>query len=63
MGGVAIVGATCFAVAAVLGNHDHGVKGAFEGIGWFGFLASVLVLIVLAVAALGRGVYRRTTAA
>jgi hypothetical protein len=60
MGGVAAVGAVCFVLAASIGNHEHGVKGVFAGIGWFGFLASVLALIVLAVAALGRGVLRRT---
>jgi uncharacterized membrane protein YdjX (TVP38/TMEM64 family) len=63
MGGVAGVGAVCFALAAAIGNHEHGVKGVFAAIGWFGFLASVLVLILLALAALGRSVYRRTTTA
>jgi hypothetical protein len=60
MGGVAAVGAVCFVLAAAIGNHEHGAKGVFAGIGWFGFLASVLALIVLALAALGRSVYRRT---
>jgi hypothetical protein len=63
MGGVAAVGAVCFVLAAAIGNHEHGVKGTFAAVGWFGFLASVLVLILLALAALGRGVFRRATAA
>lgn len=61
MGSVAVLGAVCFALAASIGNHDHGVKGVFAGIGWFGFLAAVLALIVLAVLALGRGVLRRAS--
>jgi hypothetical protein len=60
MGGVAVLGTICLVLAGSIGNHEHGVKGVFAGIGWFGFLASVLTLIVLAVAALGRSVYRRT---
>jgi len=63
MGGVAAIGAVCFVLAAAIGNHEHGAKGVFAGIGWFGFLASVLVLILLALAALGKSVFRRTTAA
>ena len=60
MGGVAAVGALCLLLAAVLGNPKHGVKGAIADVSWFGFLASALALIVLALGALGRGVYRRT---
>ena len=33
------------------------------GIGWFGFLLCVLALIVLALATLGRTVFRRTSTA
>ncbi len=61
MGGVAAVGAVCFALAAAIDQHAHGFKGVLGGIGWFGFLASVLALVVLALVALGRGVYRRTS--
>jgi hypothetical protein len=63
MVGVAVVGAVCLVLAAVLGNPKHGVKGAIADVSWFGFLASVAALLVLALAALGRGAYRRTTAA
>jgi hypothetical protein len=63
MGGVAAIGAVCFGLAAAIGNHEHGAKGFLAGIGWFGFLASVLALIVLALVALGKSVFRRTTAA
>jgi hypothetical protein len=62
MGGVAAVGAVCLLLAAVLGNPKHGVKGAIADVSWFGFLGSAAALIVLALAALGRGAYRRTTA-
>jgi uncharacterized membrane protein YdjX (TVP38/TMEM64 family) len=63
MGAVAVIGAVCLATAALLGNHDHGVRGAFEGISWFGFLACVAFLIVGALVALGRTVFRRVTTA
>jgi hypothetical protein len=63
MGGVAVTGAICFALAASIDQHAHGIKGVFGGIGWFGFLACVLALIVLALVALGRTVFRRTTTA
>lgn len=62
MGGVAAIGAVCLLLAAVLGNPKHGVKGAIADVSWFGFLASVLALILLALAALGRGAYRRAAA-
>ncbi len=63
MGAVAVIGAVCLAAAALLGNHDHGVRGAFEGISWFGFLGSVAFLIVATLVALGRTVFRRVTTA
>jgi hypothetical protein len=63
MCGVAVVGAVCLLLAAVLGNPKHGAKGAIADVSWFGFLASVAALLVLALAALGRGVFRRATAA
>jgi hypothetical protein len=63
MGGVAVTGALCFALAASIDQHAHGVKGVFGGIGWFGFLASVLALILLTLVALGRSVFRKTTTA
>jgi hypothetical protein len=49
---VAVLGAILFLIAAILGQHPHGTfKNVLGGIGWFGFLVCVLVLIVWAVAA------------
>lgn len=59
--------AALFAVAVVLFimsgvfKNSHGFKGALGGIGWFGFLLCMLVLIVWGVVALVRS--RRSTAA
>ena len=63
MGGVAVIGAILFTLAASIGQHATGAEGVFGGIGWFGFLASVLALIVLVLAALGRSLYRRVSTA
>ena len=50
-------------MSAVFKDDDHGVRWVLGGIGWFGFLLCVLALIVLALAALGRSILRRTSAA
>jgi hypothetical protein len=56
---VAGVGAGLFALSGVFAD-SHGTEGVLGGIGWFGFLICVLTLIVLALVALGRSVFRRT---
>ena len=58
--GIAVVGAGLFALSGIFDN-AHGFEGVLGGIGWFGFLLCVLALIVLALVALGRGVFRRTS--
>jgi hypothetical protein len=58
---VAAAGAGLFGLAAIFRNADSGVTGVLGGIGWFGFWACVLGLIVLALVALGRSVTRRAT--
>jgi hypothetical protein len=57
---VAVLGGGLFALSGVFPD-SHGFEGVLGGIGWFGFLACVLALIVLVVVALGRSVFRRTT--
>ena len=59
---VAALGVGLFTLSGILRNADGGVTGLLGGLGWFGFLACVLGLIVLALVALGRGVFRRATA-
>ncbi|HST16676.1 MAG TPA: hypothetical protein VLK36_03340 [Gaiellaceae bacterium] len=59
---VAALGVGLFTLSGILRNADSGVTGVLGGIGWFGFWACVLGLIVLALVALGRGVLRRATA-
>ena len=58
-----MIGVAALAVPLLVlsGVYDsaHGFRGVLGGIGWFGFLLCVLVLIVLTVIALGRGVVRR----
>jgi hypothetical protein len=44
-------------------DNAHGFTGVLGGIGWFGFLLCVLALIVLVLYSLGRGFFRRTSAA
>ena len=47
---VVVLGAIFFVIAAILGQHPHGTfKNVLGGIGWFGFLACVLVLILWAI--------------
>ena len=60
--GIAVVAAGLFALSGVFDN-AHGFEGVLGGIGWFGFLLCVLALIVLVVYTLGRGIFRRTSAA
>jgi hypothetical protein len=43
-----------FAVAGVIGNHQHGALDVIASIAWFGFLACALFLIVASVATLMR---------
>lgn len=62
MGAVAVLGACLLAFSYLFRDDTHGVSWVLGGIGWFGFVACVLALIVLALVALGRGVRRRSTA-
>ena len=49
------VGAVLFVTAGIIGQHPHGTfKNVLGGIGWFGFLLCVLLLIVWTIAALVR---------
>ena len=57
----AVLGGALLALSAVFDN-SHGFEGVLGGIGWFGFLACVLALIVLVVLSLGRSLFRRTAA-
>lgn len=59
---VAGIGAGLFALSGVFRHAHHGIGNALGAIGWFGFLVCVLGLIVLALAALGRGIVRRAAA-
>jgi hypothetical protein len=61
--GVTALGAVLFVLSGVFKDDKHGVKWVLGGIGWFGFLLCLATLIVLALVALGRGVYRRTSTA
>jgi hypothetical protein len=63
MGGIGILAVVLLLLSYPFRNDEHGVRWVLGGIGWFGFLACVLALIVLALAVLGRGVRRRTTTA
>jgi hypothetical protein len=63
-----MAGIAALAVLLLLGgypfrNDDHGIRWLPGGIGWFGFLACVVGLIVLALVVLGRSVFRKTTTA
>ncbi len=63
MGGIGILAVVLLALSYPFRNDEHGIRWILGGIGWLGFLLCVLTLIVLALAALGRGVWRRTTTA
>jgi len=59
--GVTALGAALFVLSGVFSDDDHGIKWILGGVGWFGFLLCLVLLIMLALVALGRTVYRRTT--
>lgn len=56
-----VLGGGLLALSGVFDN-SHGFEGVLGGIGWFGFLACVLALMVLVVLSLGRSLFRRTAA-
>src|SRR6185312_10768383 len=57
--GTAVLGAVLLAVSYPFRDDEHGVRWVLGGIGWFSFLLCMLALIVLALVALGRSVFRR----
>ena len=58
---VAILGVILFVIAGIIGQHPHGTfKNVLGGIGWFGFLICVLVLILWAITFGVRSARRRT---
>jgi hypothetical protein len=63
MGGIAALAVVLLLGGYPFRNDEHGIRWILGGIGWFGFLVCVVALIVLALYALGRGVFRRTSAA
>jgi len=63
MGAVTVLGACLLLFSYPFRNDEHGVRWVLGGIGWIGFLLSALTLILLALAAAGRLVYRRLTTA
>ena len=63
MAGIAALAGVLLLGGYAFRNDDHGIRWVLGGIGWFGFLACVVALIVLALVALGRTVFRRTTTA
>jgi hypothetical protein len=60
--GTAVLGAVLLAAGYPFRDDGHGVRWVLGGIGWFGFLLCMLALIVLALVALGRSVFRRAAA-
>ena len=50
----AVLGAVLLAASYPFRNDEHGVRWVLGGIGWFGFLLTTLLLIVVAVTALVR---------
>jgi len=63
MGGIAVLAVALLFLSYPFRDDEHGVKWILGGIGWFGFFLCMLALIVLGLFALGRGIYRRTSAA
>lgn len=59
MTGIGVLGAVLLALSYVFQHDEHGAGWVLGGIGWFGFWACVLALIVLSLAALVRGARRR----
>ncbi|HEX7083556.1 MAG TPA: hypothetical protein VF186_05545 [Gaiellaceae bacterium] len=62
MVGTAVLGAILLAGSYPFRDDEHGVRWVLGGIGWFGFLLCAVALIVLALVALGRGLFRRAAA-
>ncbi len=60
--GLAVLAVPLFVMGGVW-DQAHGVTGVLGGIGWFGFLLCALALVVLALYALGRGLFRRASTA
>ena len=60
--GIAVLAVPLLVMSGIW-DSASGVEGVLGGIGWFGFLLCALVIAVLTLVALGRGIYRRTTAA
>lgn len=60
--GLAVTTVVCFVVAYLTQNVKHGVGAVIGGIGWFGFLITALLLVVLSVITLVRSAVRRARA-
>jgi len=54
MGGILVLAIGLFILAGTFRTNDHGWKATAGAIGWFGFLACLLTLLVLALGALIR---------
>lgn len=63
MGGIGALAVALLLLSYPFRNDEHGIRWILGGIGWFGFLACVLALVVLALVALGRGIRNRTSVA
>lgn len=46
LGALAVVTLVLFAIAGLIGNHQHGAVGVISDVAWFGFLISLLLLVV-----------------
>lgn len=62
MGAVAALAVLLLLEGYPFRNDEHGIRWILGGIGWFGFLLCVVVLIVLSLVALGRLLRRTRTA-
>jgi hypothetical protein len=51
---LAVATLVLFAVAGVIGNHRHGAVGTVGDVAWFGFLLSLVLLVVASAAVLMR---------
>jgi hypothetical protein len=60
--GAATLGGILLVLSGVF-DHANGFEGTLGNVGWVGFLLCALTLIVLALVALGRSVFRRATTA
>jgi hypothetical protein len=54
MGGILVLAIGLFILAGTFRTSDHGWKATAGAIGWFGFLACLLTLLILALTALIR---------